>query len=58
MNRSLLEQAAAQRTAEIRAASAAAVRAGAVRRGRRDPIRRRAGWALISVGLRLASSGA
>jgi hypothetical protein len=57
MNRSLLEQAAAQRTAEIRVASAAAVRASAVRRSLRDPIRRRAGWALISVGLRLASSG-
>jgi hypothetical protein len=56
MNRSLLEQAAAQRTAEIRATSAAAVRAGAIRRGLRHPIRRRTGWALISVGLWLASS--
>ncbi|MGD0685492.1 MAG: hypothetical protein ABSA03_10295 [Streptosporangiaceae bacterium] len=58
MNRSLLEQAAAQHTAEIRAASAAAVRAGAIRRGLRHPLRRRTGWALISVGLWLASSDA
>jgi hypothetical protein len=54
----LMEQAAAQRTAELRAASAAAVRASGLRRSRRLPIRRRTGWVLVSVGLWLASDRA
>jgi hypothetical protein len=53
----LLEQAARQHTAELRASSAAAVRASDVRRGRR-PLRRRTGWALVSVGLWLATGRA
>jgi hypothetical protein len=58
----LLEQAAAQHTAELRASSAAAVRASAVRASavqrRRHPLRRRTGWALVSVGLWLATGRA
>ena len=54
----LIEQAAAQRTAELRARSAAAVRADGIRRSRRGPIRRRTGWALVSVGLWLAAGRA
>ena len=54
----LIEQAATQHTAELRASSAAAVRAASdVRRGRR-PLRRRTGWALVSVGLWLATGRA
>ena len=54
----LLEQAAAQHTAELRASSAvAAARASEARRGRR-PLRRRTGWALVSVGLWLATGRA
>jgi hypothetical protein len=53
----LLEQAAAQHTAELRASSAAAVRASGARRGRRNPVRR-TGWALVSVGLWLATGRA
>jgi hypothetical protein len=53
----LTEQAAALRTAELRASSAATVRASTVRRGRR-PLRRRTGWALVSVGLWLATGRA
>ncbi len=55
MHPHLLEQAAAQRTAELRASSAAAVRASSIRRCRVHPIRRRTGWALVSVGLWLAT---
>jgi hypothetical protein len=54
----LIEQAAAQRTAELRARSAAAAAAGGIRRSRRGPIRRRTGWALVSVGLWLAAGRA
>ncbi len=54
----LLEQAAAQHTAELRASSAAAVRASSARRGRRNPVRRRTGWALVSFGLWLATGRA
>jgi hypothetical protein len=53
-----LEQAAAQRAAELRATAAAAVRASGLRRSRRLPILRRTGWALVSVGLWLASDRA
>jgi hypothetical protein len=52
----LIEQAAAQHTAELRASSAAAVKANAVRR--HHPLRRRTGWALVSVGLWLATGRA
>ncbi len=58
MHPHLLEQVAAQHTAELRATSAAAVRASRARRGRRHPIRRRTGWALVSVGLWLAGGRA
>jgi hypothetical protein len=54
----LLEQAAAQHTAELRATSAAAVRASELRRSHYNPIRRRTGWALVSVGLWLATGRA
>jgi len=54
----LLEQAAAQHTAKMRARSAAAVRASSIRRNRIHPIRRRTGWALVSVGLWLATGRA
>ena len=57
MHPHLLEQAAAQHTAELRANSAAAVRARALQR-RRRPLRRRTGWALVSVGLWLATGRA
>ena len=57
MHPHLLEQAAAQYTAELRANSAAAVRARALQR-RRRPLRRRTGWALVSVGLWLATGRA
>lgn len=64
MNSRLIEQAAAQHTAELlaaghphrRAAAAARRTAGPVRAATR-PIRRRTGWALVSVGLWLASDG-
>ena len=63
MNSRLTEQAAAQHTAELLAAGhphrlAAEARRGAspVRAATR-PIRRRTGWALVSVGLWLASDG-
>ncbi len=57
MHPHLLEQAAAQHTAELRAASAAAVRARKIQ-DRRHPFRRRIGWALVSVGLWLANGRA
>jgi hypothetical protein len=53
-----LEQAATQHTAELRTTSAAAVRASSTRRSLHRPIRRRTGWALVSVGLWLASDRA
>jgi len=53
-----LEQAADQHTAELRATSAATVRASNARRSLRRPIRRRTGWALVTVGLWLASDRA
>jgi hypothetical protein len=53
----LLEQAATQHTAELRASSAAAVKASGMHRQRR-PLRRRTGWALVSVGLWLATGRA
>ena len=62
MNSRLTEQAAAQHTAELLAAghlhrrAAARRTAGPVRAATR-PIRRRTGWALVSVGLWLASDG-
>jgi hypothetical protein len=61
MNSRLTEQAAAQHTAELLAAGhphrrAARRAAGPVRAATR-PIRRRTGWALVSVGLWLASDG-
>lgn len=49
-----IDQAAAQHTAEVRATSAATVRARRARSGARHPIRHRAGWVLVSVGLWLA----
>ena len=54
----LIEQAAALHTAELRARSAAAAMASSARRGRRSPIKRRTGWALVSVGLWLATGRA
>jgi hypothetical protein len=63
MNSRLTEQAAAQHTAELLAASqlhrrtATARRAAGPVRAATRPIRRRTGWALISVGLWLASDG-
>ncbi len=57
MHPHLLEQAAAQHTAELRANSAAAVKARTLQRHRR-PLRRRTGWALVSVGLWLATGRA
>lgn len=53
-----LEQAANQHTAELRATSAATVRASKARRSLPRPIRRRTGWALVTVGLWLASDRA
>ena len=55
-----LEDIASKRPAELRAARA---RAGAQKSAgtpagpRRKPIRTRTGWAMISIGLRLAASG-
>jgi hypothetical protein len=66
MNSRLTEQAAAQHTAELLSAGHPHRRTAAGRRDRRAagpvraatrPIRRRTGWALISVGLWLASDG-
>jgi hypothetical protein len=64
MNSRLTEQAAAQHTAELLAAghphrrtAAAARRAAGPVRAATRPIRRRTGWALVSVGLWLASDG-
>jgi hypothetical protein len=63
MNSRLIEQAAAQHTAELLAArhqhrrAAAARRAAGPVRAATRPIRRRTGWALVSVGLWLASDG-
>jgi hypothetical protein len=62
MNSRLTEQAAAQHTAELLAAGhphrhAAARRAAGPVRAATRPIRRRTGWALVSVGLWLASDG-
>jgi hypothetical protein len=62
MNSRLTEQAAALHTAELLAArhphspTAARRTAGPVRAATR-PIRRRTGWALVTVGLWLASDG-
>ena len=53
----LLEQAVAQQAPRLRASSAAAASASGVRPGRR-PLRRRTGWALVSVGLWLATGRA
>lgn len=64
MNPYLTEQLASQHAAEVRARSADSVRATRVAQarrareatahtGHRHAIRRRAGWALISLGLRL-----
>jgi fatty acid desaturase len=53
-----LEQLADQHIAELRATSAAAVRASKARRSMPRPIRRRTGWALVTVGLWLASDRA
>ena len=50
-----IEQIASQRTDEIRR-SALNCRTHLVQRGPRSPIRHQAGWALIEIGLRLASS--
>ena len=58
MHPHLLEQAAAQHIAELRTSSAAAAAASGIRRSRRGPIRRRTGWALVSVGLWLATGRA
>jgi hypothetical protein len=61
MNSRLTDQAATQHTAELLTARTMGPRraqrpAGAVRAAA-TPIRRRTGWALISVGLWLASEG-
>jgi hypothetical protein len=50
-----LEQLASQRTNELRR-TAGSCRAHHAQRGPRLPIRHQAGWALIEIGLRLASS--
>ncbi len=59
-----LEQLARLRTDELRCAAERRARAGRGRadrgRSRRDPgctMRKRAGWALVAIGLRLAESG-
>ncbi|MEP7023565.1 MAG: hypothetical protein ABJB47_07070 [Actinomycetota bacterium] len=61
MNPRILAQAADQRTAELRACAARSSRVSADRHQAgltpAHPIRRRTGWALISVGLWLASTG-
>lgn len=66
MNSRMLELAADQHTADLHAAAAWAVRSSTAQRtpetpgtpaaGTRNPIRRRTGWALVSVGLWLASA--
>ncbi|MGI9008159.1 MAG: hypothetical protein ACR2FU_18525 [Streptosporangiaceae bacterium] len=53
-----LEQIASQRPAELRATRAAAARPAPAAAGPpRKPIRTQTGWALVSIGLRLAASG-
>ena len=51
-----LEQLASERPRELRATSKTASTAGKARRSRK-PLRRQTGWALVSIGLRLAESG-
>ena len=54
-----IEDIASKRPAELRAeyARTAQRRAAAAAAPQRKPIRTRTGWAMISIGLRLASSG-
>jgi hypothetical protein len=54
-----MEDIASKRPAELRAdyARAAKRQARASAAAQRKPIRTRTGWAMISIGLRLASSG-
>lgn len=53
-----LEQIATQHTAELRSRPAAAARTvPASTHHQRRPIRTQTGWALVSLGLRLAESG-
>ncbi len=54
-----LEQLASQRPRELRTPARQAGQAGPVSpaRARRRPLRRQTGWALVSIGLRLAESG-
>lgn len=63
MNSRMLELAAEQHTSDLRASAAWAARSSTTRHpaeetaaGARHPIRRRTGWALVSVGLWLASA--
>ena len=63
MNSRMLELAADQHTADLHASAAWAVRSSTAQHpaetpatGPRHPIRRRTGWALVSVGLWLASA--
>jgi hypothetical protein len=63
MNSRMLELAADQHTAELRAQATSAARSSTAPHpaelpasGARHPIRRRTGWALVSVGLWLASA--
>ena len=55
-----LEDIASKRPAELRAARAQAASRNAARTAagpQHQPIRTRTGWAMISIGLRLAASG-
>jgi hypothetical protein len=62
MNPRTIEQLAHQHHAELRRMAArrspAASQASTARRLRRHPVRRRTGWALVTIGLRLASESA
>jgi len=51
-----LEQLASQRPHELRAPASLAGPVSPAR-ARRRPLRRQTGWALVSIGLRLAASG-
>jgi hypothetical protein len=59
MNSRQVEQLATQRYAELTAARAAARSRRTTRTAgpQRKPIRTQTGWALVSIGLRLAASG-
>ncbi len=50
-----LEQLARHRPRELRASTP--VRTAATARGTKKPLRSQTGWALVSIGLRIAASG-